>query len=359
MQYTKDEEALIWLTLCSGLDFRESERMLSLVPSPHMLFEQFEELVPRAVPQERRAVLQKSNLAQRNTELSNALSRMEKKNYFAVTRVTEDYPEQLAAIDTPPLVLFGAGNRALLKEKIFCIVGSRRTPPQAMKYGEKFAEELSDYFAIVTGLAEGGDLSALQGALKKKRAICVLPCGLNECYPAAHSDFKEKVKKDGLLLSESLDDKTRQYSFYARNRILAGISLGTLILSAGERSGTLITANACLNYGRELFAIPYDLSVPQGRGCNLLIQQGAYLCLGSENILNNFGIFMKEKPTLPELTKEEKEILTTLADGEELHASVIAQRAKIEIFEAFAILAKLEMKQVVVKTGGNCYKIIG
>ena len=190
----------------------------------------------------------------------------------------------------------------------------------------------------MTGLAEGGDLSAVRGALPCGKIVSVLPCGLDECYPAAHASVKEEIVRSGLLLSEyPFREKTRKYSFHARNRILAGLCKGVLVLSAGEKSGALITANTALEYGRDVFAVPYNPGIAQGIGCN--------------------GIVPQEEKTVP-LAPEEERLYGILREEGELHTAVLAERAGLPVYETAAVLSALELKGLVVKAGGNRYSCV-
>ena len=249
----------------------------------------------------------------------------------------------------------GAGKRELLKEELFCIVGSRVTPPWAEKFGMEIARDLTRKFAVVTGLAEGGDLAAVHGALPCGKLISVLPCGLDECYPAAHASVKEEIRRTGLLLSEvPFREKARKYSFHARNRILAGLCKGVLVLSAGEKSGALITANTALEYGRDVFAVPYNPVVAQGAGCNELLKKGAYVCTCTQDIFDCYGILPETKKPLS-LSPEEEKLYSILHAEGELHAAVLAARAGMPVYEIAAVLSALELKGLVVKAGGNRY----
>lgn len=255
-------------------------------------------------------------------------------------------------------MLFGEGRRELLKKRKFCIVGSRITPAWAEKIGKQISEGLSERFAIVSGLAEGGDSAAIAGALGSGNLICVLPTGLDNCYPASHAALKDRVKKNGLLLSEyPMSESAKKYSFHARNRILAGLSEGVLVLSAGLKSGTLITANAALDYGREVFALPHNVGVAQGAGCNMLIQKGAGLVTSAEDIFWSFGIESapREQAALP---PEEEKMLAVLRENGELHVAELAEKAGMKIYEAAAVLSALELKNLAVKSGGNKYAAV-
>ncbi len=359
MSYSPDERALVWLHACSGLEPKILSVLLEKTYSPDRLFRNFEKISLDVILKGQKSVYKEGSLSEREKELERFLADLERKECFAVTRASADYPEALAMINSSPLVLFGKGNRALLKKEKFVIVGSRKTPPWAEKIGSRVAEALSEHFVIVTGLAEGGDMAAIKGALKSGNLICVLPCGMDVCYPAAHASVKAEIARKGLLLTEcQFGEKVRTGSFHMRNRILAGLGRGVLILSAGKKSGALITANYAVDYGREVFAFPYDVGAAQGVGCNELIKKGAFLCTGERDILDYFGIRTEAKPKL-EISDEELSVMKALLEGEEMHAAAIAEQAEMQIYEVAAVLAALELKGLVVKVGGNRYKAIG
>ena len=355
MDYTAQERGIIFLGACSGLDYREKAAILRVAGDPERLLSEDTDFLS-VLKEDRRKLFPAPKARKKAAE--KLFSELEKKNYFALTVLSDDYPEALKHIDEPPLVLFGAGNRTLLTKRKFCIVGSRMTPSWAEALTKRIADELSQHFVIVTGLAEGGDLAAISGAIKSGNLISVLPCGLNECYPAAHHVIKDKIKAHGLLLSEyPLHEKVRTYSFHARNRILAGLCEGVLVVSAGSRSGTSITAGRALDYGRDVFAFPYNAGVKQGEGCNELIKKGAQLVTGSEDILSFYG-FENKKTVHEPLTQEEEKVLFVLRQEGELHTAVIAERTGLKVYEAAAALSSLEIKGLAVKAGGNRYSAV-
>lgn len=352
----EEEKCLIWLSACAGLDNRARVALLRAAKSPKNLFTAFETFRSLLIKEENG--FSDSTLSRREREAEAFISRMEEGGQFAVTILSDDYPESLKTVPDPPLVLFGAGRRELLQKRKFCIVGSRITPPYAEKQGKNFAADIARKFAVVTGLAEGGDSAAIAGALESGNLICVLPTGLDECYPAAHASLKEEVRGKGLLLSEyPPEEKVKKYSFHERNRILAGLSEGVLVLSAGMRSGALITANRAADYGKDVFAFPYNIGVAQGAGCNELIKKGACLCTRSADILEYYGFTVEEKNEAS-LSREEERVLNVLRESGELHTAVIAERAEIKAYEAAATLSSLEIKGLVAKAGGNRYTIL-
>ncbi len=348
---TEAERAYLWLRACAPLDDRGRVALLRAAHDPAELFAHAERYRELADGKEF------GRYGERLEAVNRFLAMLDGKNIFAVTPLSDDYPEALAHAPSPPLALFGKGNRALLRERLFCVVGSRLIPPWAEKLGKQIAEELSARFAIVTGIAEGGDCAAIAGALPGGKLISVLPCWLEDCYPAAHAALKERIAQSGLLLTELLPgEETRKYTFHARNRILAGLCEGVLVLSAREKSGTLITANCALEAGRDVFALPHNAGSAAGEGCNALIKSGAYLVTCAADIFSVYGMQSAARKTLS-LTAEEERVMEAL-EGGDLHAAALAERVGMKIFEAGAVLSSLEMKGLVAKAGANTYTAI-
>lgn len=356
MQLTNAEKAIIWLQCCTQFDYRERVALLHNAGDPENLLTDFKKIAENVVHSSKLRLYIDKSANMRALNLF--LSQTEEKGHFIVTIITDDYPENLKAIPDPPLVLFGHGNRTLLQKRKFCIVGSRVTPIWSMRQGERISETLSHHFAIVTGLAEGGDSAAIDGALSSGNIICVLPNGLDLCYPSSQLSVKKRVERCGLLLSEYLHDEgLRSYYFHARNRLLAGLSDGVLVLSAGKKSGALITAGKAAEYGRDVFSFPYNLGVTSGAGCNDLIKKGANLCSEVEDILFCYGIDPSVQKNVS-LTEEERMVYEMLCGRGELHTMVIAEALHKQIFEITAIMSALELKGLVVKSGGNRYSAI-
>ena len=351
--YTNEDLLLVWLAACAGLDERAKNEIAQVcargISAKHL------EKICGAVIQTGTNRVYKDGCAAIGQEAEKYLLRLSGAGGFAVTLAGTDYPESLRAIPDPPLALFCAGKRELLNGRKFCIVGSRMLPAWAQAAGKKISSELSERFAVVTGIAEGGDSAAIDGAVASGKLICVLPCGLDVDYPASHASLKREIAKRGLLVSEvPLGVRAQKFSFHARNRILAGLSEGVLVLAAGERSGALITADRALAYGREVFALPHNAGAAQGAGCNELIKQGAYLCTDAGDIFAAFGMERAQRPAV-QLTPQEETLLAELRLAGEAHAAVLAGRAGIPVWEAQAVLASLELKGLAVRAGGNQY----
>ena len=206
-----------------------------------------------------------------------------------VTLYDDAYPEYLKEIDTPPLVLYIRGELTPKDALSLSIVGSR----DAKDYGRKVSYRLSYQLAqrgltIVSGLARGIDTSAHRGALEAGgRTIAVMGSGLSFIYPAANNDLAEKITDSGALISEfPMDVKPKPKNFPRRNRIISGLTLGTVVVEASNRSGALITARLAGEQGREVFAVPGEIFSELSTGTHKLINSGAKLINTVDDLLN-------------------------------------------------------------------------
>ena len=200
----------------------------------------------------------------------------------------DDYPLTLRSIPDPPPVLFLKGEPDCLSEPQIAIVGARRATPQGERIAHQFALELAGAgLGITSGLAFGIDASAHLGALQAGgQTVAVLGCGLDVIYPAEHCELAEQICVIGALVSEYPPGTApRRHHFPARNRIISGLSLGTIVVEAGERSGSLITARTALEQGRDVFAVPGPLGSALSRGVHQLIKDGAPLVDCSGDVL--------------------------------------------------------------------------
>ena len=204
------------------------------------------------------------------------------------------YPKPLLDTADPPLLLYAQGKLDLLQsDKARAIVGSRNPTPQGEQTAHDFARSLGDAgWVIVSGLALGVDAAAHEGALASARGtIAVVGTGLDRVYPKRHLDLARRISQAGLLLSEfPLGTPPLAAHFPLRNRVIAGLTKGTLVVEAALQSGSLITARLASEAGREVFAIPGSIHSPQARGCHALIKQGAKLVETAQDVLDEFGL---------------------------------------------------------------------
>lgn len=190
-----------------------------------------------------------------------------------------DYPELLRRIANPPPVLFVAGDPDLLWHAQIAVVGSRRASAGGLDNARDFARSFASAgFAVCSGLARGIDTAAHRGALEHGRTLAVVATGLDQVFPKANYALAARIAAEGAIVSEH-PPGTPPLSehFPSRNRIIAGLSLGTVVVEAAERSGALITGRLAAEAGREVFALPGSIHNPMARGCHRLLRQGAGL----------------------------------------------------------------------------------
>ncbi len=269
-----------------------------------------------------------------------------------------EYPAELKVIPDPPKILYVLGDISLLRERKFGVVGSRRTPLNMLKLGGEIAGKLSAHFVIVTGVADGGDSAAIEGALAANgKVICVLAGGFS-ALPQSNLDLLERVAEKGVLLSPySFETGVRTYSYEYRNKLLAYLSEGLLVLGAGEKSGALISAKYAKAAKRKIFALPYPPNSASGSGCNELIKSGAYLTENAADITKHYDIVEEEKREIS-LTPDEERVYKALQNMLSAHATELAEIAQVPVYKLRGVLTALEVKGAIVAIGGNRYAII-
>ena len=326
-------------------------------------------------------------------EAEDILSRCEEKHIWILVPTDEDYPERLKHIYQVPLVLYGIGNGSLLNETLLItMVGTRHASPNGVRISGDLAYDLTQYgFGIVSGMAMGIDSAAHQGALDAGGlTIGVAGCGLDVSYPSANVELRRNIARKGVMITEfPPGTEVRGSNFPVRNRILAGLSLGTVVVEAPKGSGSLITADLALEQGRDVFALPTDLYNRNGAGNLLLLRQGATLVLSPESVVEEYSALygdkmkttihsrmsiqkghktmeehkqtVKEKKVIPtgsapvvpelqpipdDLESHKREILEKLTE-KPLHAEELAMLCGMELYELLAELSELEIDGLV------------
>lgn len=259
------------------------------------------------------------------------------------------YPDTLKHYSPPVKMLFAKGDKTLANVPgNVAIVGSRK--PTA--YGRKVAYDLGSYLAknkrcVISGMALGVDAQAHQGALDAHgQTVAVLASGINIPYPATNEKlYKEIIEKNGLILSEQfLDDPARTYHFPLRNRIISALSEVVVVIEAGEKSGSLITATHALEQGKTIFALPGSIYSPQSKGCNQLIHQGAIPLIEFEHILEIMGYESKSdqlKHDLSTLSETAKKIYLIMKENKKMSLDEINCVLKLEFSEIISAVSEL------------------
>jgi len=242
--------------------------------------------------------------------LEKEVALLEKYGFSVVTSLCESYPKLLTEIYAPPVVLYFKGSDFFEEEKSISIIGSRNAHRYAEEIIYKFVPELvCDGWTIVSGGAIGADSMAHQAAVQAGgKTIAILGSGLLRPYPASNKKLFESIVETGgaLVSSFSLQTEARPGNFPIRNRIIAGLSRGCLVVQAAKKSGTRITAQFALEQGRELFAVPGSIDDPLSAGCHALIQEGAKLVGSVDDILEEFHGYAGVKKSVPVMKKSSK-----------------------------------------------------
>lgn len=222
------------------------------------------------------------------TAVAAGLSWLDEDRHHLIAWGEDAYPEVLKQIPGPPLLLYVNGNVDALHLPALAIIGSRNPTQGGHRNAHDFAKHLAGRgFTIVSGLAQGIDAAAHQGALDAGgTTVALLGTGIDRVYPAANRKLAHAIAANGALVSEyPLGSPPERWHFPERNRLISGLSLGTLVVEAARRSGSLITARLAAEQGREVFALPGSIHNPLARGCHELIRQGARLVETAGDIL--------------------------------------------------------------------------
>lgn len=279
-----------------------------------------------------------------------------------------DFPDHLRTIPDPPFLLFACGEPMAVSEPQIALVGSRKATPLGIKVAERFAKHLSDWgVGVVSGLALGIDSAAHLGALQGPTATtAVLANGPGKIYPQRnHALADQIVKQGGLLLTEnppaaSLD----AWRFPERNRLIAGLALGTLVVEADLKSGSLVTAKLALSQGAEVFAVPGALSNPQARGCHQLIKQGAVLVESPDDIINALHQPLRQlcsssgdrdASSSTQVSASGKDPILSLLSSEDLSFDELVEVSGLDVAQLQVELAKHELTGKLVRRAGRYF----
>lgn len=289
-------------------------------------------------------------------------------NHHIVPSYTKDYPSLLNELDDKPPVLYLSGDKTLLNSPQLAIVGSRTATPSGIQTAQHFASYLSQNgITITSGMALGIDTASHQGALKSNgKTIAVTGTGLDRIYPSKNKALAYDIFENGLLISElALGTNPSKASFPKRNRIISGLSLGTLVVEATEKSGSLITAYKAIEQGREVFAIPGSIHNPHAKGCHQLIKHGAKLVDQASDIIDELssllGYMAEIKEPLQDLPHNEDDLdeeylfLLEKMGYEPISIDEIVYTSGLTIDKVSSMLLILELKDHINTAPGGLY----
>jgi DNA processing protein len=281
-----------------------------------------------------------------------------------VTWGSEAYPKWLANTDVAPSVLFVQGDLLADDRQAVAIVGTRKCTPYGRQVARRLAGDLARRgFTIVSGMADGIDAEAHEGALQAGgRTIAVMASGPDITYPRTHGKLRERIAAQGAVLTEyGLGTEPLRERFPARNRIISGLSLGVLVVEAPVKSGAMITARHAAEQGREVFAVPGPVDSPTSQGCHALIKDGVQLVENAEDIVEGLGIMLEAVPSRqshsrqqPDLPRDEAAVMNVLS-FEPTIVDLIAEQVELPVAAVNAVLMMLEMKGLVRRFPGNAY----
>ena len=306
---------------------------------------------------------------EKTVDLAGELKRVSDFGCHIVAQTDENYPPSLREIYDPPLVLYVKGDLSVKDKNAVAMVGSRMTTHYGIETARKLAYQLAyTGVTVVSGGARGIDTAAHQGALSGKgRTVAVLGTGINLVAPPENAELFERIAANGAVISQfPFNRPADKQSFPIRNRIVAGMTLGTVVVEANLTSGSLITANFATEYGRQVFAVPGRIDSPRSKGCHELIKKGAKLCEGVEDILSEFEYLFpaSNKPPSPgetgllpalELSPNEQKALAAVSTSEETAIDEIIRLSGLPTSAVNVALFSLEMKRLVRQLPGKLF----
>ena len=358
--YTKEESIYIWLDLFDFLTHKKKTALLNCFDSSLALWDNLEK------SDKARQILnaeefKKLELSHSDDYLNMQLKGLERLNIIAVTTVSKDYPKQLHEVFDPPYVLYCKGDISLLGSRMIAMVGSRRCTRYGKEQAELFAKSLTKHnFTIISGMAEGIDTSAHQGALNASgKTIAVLAGGLNEIYPAINLNLSKEIAEKGLLVSEMRPNyRAEKFSFPIRNRIIAALSDGVFVPEMGEKSGAMYTLNYANEYGREMFVLPGPVNNFASIGSNRLIKECQAACvLSPDDILARLGIdAAKAEVSLAKLQLGiEEQLIYNSLKNEQIHYDELIKITKLTSKMLNSLLTTMEISGLIKKLPSNFY----
>ena len=358
-----DIEALLRLSTVPGVGSNRLRALIARFKSPNEVF--------RASIVDLSAVVGIDKKTARNIKThkdggfaKKQLSKVNTSGAHIVTYWDARYPQLLKNIPDPPAMLFIKGSIIPEDKESIAVVGMRKPSEYGVLVTEKLCSELvAQNITVVSGLARGIDTKAHNTTIEAGgRTIAVLGSGIDVIYPYENRTLAEKISKRGVVISEyPMGSEPDAPNFPRRNRLISGMSLGTLVIEAGEKSGALITANIALEQNREVFAVPGNIFSSKSFGTNSLIQEGAKLVLSTQDIidelrpqLTHLKKVAKQRRPVERLTDLERKLLDSLSEVP-LHIDMIAHVNKLSTSQALTLLLTLELKDFVKQLAGKMF----
>jgi DNA processing protein len=353
---TTPEEISSWirLSLEPGLTPAQARLLLGAVGLPQDVYALSSAALRKFVPAGLAAQMRADPGNETLDAIQKTLTWLAEPGHHLLTLADAAYPRSLLDIHDPPLLLYANGNLTLLSRPIISMVGARSASAGGQDNAHAFARHLAEQgWCIASGLALGIDAAAHEGALKAGPAgggtIAILGTGIDIVYPSRHRELAHRIAAQGVLISEfALGTRAMPYHFPKRNRLVAGISRGVLVVEAAKQSGSLITARLATEMGRDVFAIPGSIHSPLSRGCHALIRQGAKLVESAQDILEELGASGVPIATLPKPAACSDPVLQALG-YDPVTLDTLQRRTGVSTGDMVARLLELELQETVVR----------
>lgn len=359
----------IALALTAGLGARTAGKLLAEFGSPAAIFNaSLTALEAQHIPA---SVAQAIHSRQPMSAAAKELAQVQAAGARLLTWDEPEYPARLREIYDPPPLLYTRGNIELLNRPMISMVGSRRPTPYGNQIAEKLARDLAERgLVIASGLARGIDASAHKGALNTKTGVTVgvLGCGIDVVYPKENKKLFEQIEQRGAIITEfPMGTFAAPQNFPIRNRIIAGMALGVVVVQGSQYSGSSITARLAMEFGREVYGVPGNTTEPVSFGPNTLIKQGAKLVMGWEDVVEELPTPVRAELTPVETASSEecasivekslspdvRQIYDLLAVDESRHVDEIVEQSGLTSSQVLAELFDLEMKGVIRQLPGK------
>jgi DNA processing protein len=347
------------LTLTPGLGATSIRNLLGRFGLPESVLSAPSKQLESVLGSAAAALLRSKEIA---PAVERALRWAEAPGHAVVTLADTAYPGLLLEIPDPPALLYAVGRLELLARPALAIVGSRNATAQGARNAEQFAQAFSEAgFAIVSGLAMGIDAAAHCGGLAAQGStIAVLGTGVDVVYPRQNAELAARIAQSGLLLSEfPLGSTAVAHHFPRRNRLISGLAQGCLVIEAALASGSLITARAALEQGREVFAVPGSIHSPLSKGCHALIKQGAKLVESAEDVLTELAAFRTpgaQRGHKSPVADQNEETLLPLLGFDPVDIDSLCTRTGLSAEQVSAGLLRLELAGQVAALPGGMYQ---
>lgn len=350
---------MMWLDRIDGIGRSKINLLLKYFELPSRIWNSSQEEIAEVIGLD---IAKKICNFKKSDKINEFICELEDKNIRYISIFNSEYPNILKEISDPPFGLYIKGDLPKSSYPTLSIVGARRCSEYGASVAFKFAKELAKReVVIISGMARGIDSMAHKGAIAGEgMTIAVLGCGIDICYPAENRELMEKIIEVGCVISEFPPRApVLAQNFPQRNRIISGLSMGTLVVEAAKKSGTLITVDYALDNGRDVYAVPGNITSALSQGTNELILQGCMVATKYQDILNGMGIIDKydtiivnDKKIKSTLAQEEKTVYDCI-NHEPINIEAITNRLNMPIQTIQYILTFLELSGYIKQLPGQ------